>query len=262
MLVLYADEQKQVSRVCSVLPPERRVVVAEDWSGVESRVPEAKCSVLLIEWLHTSPVPPRLSVLKDRYPNHPVILVTRWDPENARRLKDISVEEVVWYREVESELGPVVRRTCTQDYHFLRCLAVPIEEAGHIPATLKQALAFACRSEVPIRSVKHLTAAVGSNRRTLWYQWCKVVGPSSPLRLQDFLHWVLLLRAVGRKTPDRSWATVAEDVGVHPHTLWRFAKQLTGCTLPELAGEQQEIVQTFRRRVLSFVLGEEALDIL
>jgi len=263
MLVLYADGQKQISRVRSALPPERQVVLAGDWTDVECRIPEAKCSVFLIETLCASPVLSRLTGLKQRYPNHPVILVTRWDPGNARSLKDIMVEEVVWLREVESDLLEAVRRTCTQTYQSLRCLSVPFEQAAHLPQTLRKALAFACQSEVPVRSVKHLAEAVGSNRRTLWYHWTRVVGVSSPFRLQDFLHWTLLLRAIAKKTPDRTWADVAEDVGVHAHTLWRFAKSLTGCTLPELAAKGQlELTHRFRAQVLEFLLTKRPLDIL
>lgn len=262
MLTLYTAERQHLPRLRSALPPEQAVVLVEDWDRVESEGPSTDCSVVHLPWLNGSPVLPRLSAFKGRHPHHPVVLVTGWDPENARCLKDVYVEEVVWFREVERELSGAVERTCAHDYNYLRCLAMPIEEAEHLPATLRRALAYACRNERPVCSVKQLAAAAGCDRRTLWHQWNRTFGAGSPLRLQDFLHWVLLLRAVGRKTPGESWADVAESVGVHAHTLWRFSKQLAGCTLPELAaGGHPVIVERFRDRVLDFLLKKEPLDI-
>lgn len=263
MLALYAAERSHLPRLRSALPPGRRVVLIEDWDRVELEGPSADCTVVHLDWLSTSPVFPRISAFKSLYPGHPLVLVTRWDPENARCIKDVFVEEVVWSREVERDLPGAVERTCAQEFNYVRCMAVPFEEAAHLPVALRKALAHACRNERPVCSVNQLAAAVGCNRRTLWHQWNRTIGTSSPLRLQDFLHWVLLLRALGRKTPGETWAQVAGEVGVHPHTLWRFAKKLTGRTLPELAMEgQPDLVETFRAQVLDHVLQREPLDIL
>jgi hypothetical protein len=256
MLLVYSDPPQNLPRLRAALPEKEPVVVAEEWSEVESTAPMSRCSVVMIDWLRSSDAFARLSAFKHRHPHHPVVLVTRWEPDNARRLKDVQVEEVVWHREIEQELAPSVHRACTHDPNYLRCLAVPFEEARHLPAALRAALVYACRSDVPIRSVKQLAASVGSNRRTLWYQWNKVTSGASDLRLQDFLHWTLLLRAVGRKTPDHTWAAVAEYVGVHAHTLGRFARQLTGRTLLDLASEGVPgMGQLFRARVMELLLG-------
>jgi transposase-like protein len=262
LLVLYADDRSTLTRVSAALPPEPPAVLTDDWAQVERTLPDASCSVVLIEWLHSSADMPRLRAFKSRHPTHPVILVTRWDPENARRLKDVSVEEVVWLREVERELPGVVHRSCRRDFHFLRCLAVPFEEAEHLPPTLRGALAYACRSEVPVASVKQLAAAMGCDRRTLWHQWSRGVDGQSTLRLQDFLHWLLLVRAVGMKVPGQSWAQVAEELGVHPHTLGRLARQLTGRTLRETCEKGDEVPLLFRERVVDFLLNGCRLDIL
>lgn len=104
---------------------------------------------------------------------------------------------------------------------------------------------------------RDLPAAVGCDRRTLWHHWNAAC--PGPLRLQDFLHWVLLMRALGGKTRDRSWATVAEEVGMHPDTLGRLARQLAGLGLRELdAGRQATVADLFRTRVLGQVLGGES----
>ncbi len=262
MLALFSADPKQVPRLRSALPPDRQVVAVMDWGDLERAVQVAECSVIHVDRLDSSSALPQISALKTRHPRHPVVLVTRWDLENARQLKDVSVEEVIWLLEAQQALRPAVERTCAQDPSYVHCLAVPFEEAEHLPATLQEAIVYACRSERPVCSIKQLAAAVKSNRATLWHQWRKVVGAPSRLRLEDFLHWVLLLRAVGRKTSGRSWAEVAEELGIHAHTLWRYAKQLTGRTLPELSADPMVVVRLFRGRVLKFLLEGERLDIL
>ena len=133
--------------------------------------------------------------------------------------------------------------------------APTLRAAEHVPQKLREALALACEGERPIRTVERLACAVGCDRRTLWNQWKQVVGRDEPLRLQDFLHWVLLLRAMSGKTAGRSWADVADDVGVHPHTLGRLARQLAGRTLRDLAaGGHAPVARRFEDEVLPVLL--------
>ncbi|HEX8904540.1 MAG TPA: hypothetical protein VF771_06845 [Longimicrobiaceae bacterium] len=112
-------------------------------------------------------------------------------------------------------------------------LAPSIRRAAHLPVRLREALALACDDARNIRTVEKLATAAGCDRRTLWTHWKNNVGEG--LRLQDFLHWLLLLRATRRKTAARAWADVADEVGIHPHTLGRLARQLTGSSLRDLA---------------------------
>lgn len=244
MVAIYASERQHASRLRASLPPEQPAAIAEDWSQFERMAPKSSCSVIGIDWLHTSPAFPKLAAFKSRYPRHPVVLVTRWDPENARHLTAVRAEEVVWSRDVERELPTAVRRVCRSAPNPVHCLAVALEEAEHLPATLRKALAHVCRSERPIYSVQALAAAMGFNRRMLSEQWTKAAGSSASLRLQDFLHWLLLLRAIGRKVPERSWESVANDLNVHPHTLGRWAKRLAGRTLRELSTVGTVVVGT------------------
>jgi transposase-like protein len=154
-----------------------------------------------------------------------------------------------------------LRRVCRSDPNPAHCLALALEEAEHLPSKLRKSLAGACRSKRPIYSVNQLAAAAGCDRRTLWKQWIQVVGSSSELRLQDFLHWLLLLRAVGRKVSERSWESIAGDLNVHPHTLARWAKQLTGRTLGALVANGTAVVGTMlHQRVMDFVLADKSLD--
>jgi AraC-like DNA-binding protein len=128
-----------------------------------------------------------------------------------------------------------------------------IRRAPHLPARLREALALACDDARNIRTVEKLATAAGCDRRTLWTHWKHTVGAG--LRLQDFLHWLLLLRATQRKTAARAWADVADEIGIHPHTLGRLARQLTGSSLRDLAARgHSALEQRFHAEVVPLVL--------
>jgi len=140
-------------------------------------------------------------------------------------------------------------------------LPASFRRAPHLPPRLREALALACDDRRAIRTVEKLAAAAGCDRRTLWTHWKQSVGRRSELRLQDFLHWVLLLRATHRKTASRPWADVAEEIGIHPHTLGRLARQLTGSSLRELSTRGHgTLAHAFETQVLPQVL-EPATDV-
>ena len=134
-------------------------------------------------------------------------------------------------------------------------LTAALRQAPHLPPRLREALALACDERRGIRTVERLASAAGCDRRTLWTHWKSAVGADAELRLQDFVHWLLLLRAAHRKTAELAWADVADEIGIHPHTLSRLARQLTGCSLRDLAaGGHGELTRRFEAEVLSAVL--------
>jgi AraC-like DNA-binding protein len=141
-------------------------------------------------------------------------------------------------------------------------LSAALRRAAHLPARLREALALACDDARNIRTVEKLATAAGCDRRTLWTHWKNTVGPG--MRLQDFLHWLLLLRATRRKTAARAWADVADEIGIHPHTLGRLARQLTGLSLRDLAaGGHGALEARFHAEVVPLVLttgGERHLE--
>lgn len=260
MLALFSCDPKQIPRLRAALDWDGPVMVTTDWDRLARVIPLAQCSVVLVPQLHSYEGLRKLSELRARNPHHPIVLVTHWDQENARRLKDISVDEVIWCREVEQSLRKTIEQVCAHSPNHARRLSLTFQEAENLPRALRDALAYACRSERPVRSIKQIAIGVGSNRATLWHQWRRVIGFSSSLRLEDVLHWILLLRAMERKTPDRPWSAVARDMGVHAHTLGRYARQLTGSPLPQLSTNQQSLVEFFHQRVLVFLLDAGRLD--
>jgi hypothetical protein len=251
MLALYLPETRYGARIQRAVSASKPAV-SDDWPQFERAALAADCSVVVFLWLGT-PELHRLSAFKSRNPLHPVVLVTRGDMRNARQLKSVQVEEVVWLEEIDSELHGAVGRTCVLRHQRSFCEAM--SDADYLPGCLSQALALACGAEPPLHTVQRLARVAGCDRRVLWQQWKETVS-DSPLRLQDVLHWFLLLRAAGLKSPGRPWNAVAEDLGVHAQTLGRLSRQLAGLSLTDLAGTRQgELVERFQRDVLGTLLS-------
>jgi hypothetical protein len=250
MLAVYVPEPRFRERIRRAVPSSSGHM-QEQWEPFERAAEAAECSVAVIPWLSSGEME-RLRGFKTRNPLHPVVLVTRGDMQNARQLKSVQVEEVIWVEEMDRELPDAVSRTCTLSHQRTFCVAM--RDADYLPGCLGPALAHACTAEPPLRTVQKLAAVAGCDRRTLWQHW-KGVARGSELRLQDVLHWFLLLRAATLKTPGRSWAAVADELGMHPQTLGRISRQLAGLTLREVAGPRQgELVEVFERDVLGLLL--------
>jgi hypothetical protein len=213
----------QRSLACAHLPPRRAV---QDWRELERAAPAALCSVVLIDWLDQGGDAESLRHFRLRVPAHPVVLVTRGCMDNARHLLNAPVDEVVWLAEVETVLAAAVHRAMTSGSR--RGVAEAVARAAHLPRSLREALVHACTAPRPVYSVSELAGRVHCDRTTLCMQWRKAVGPSSPLRLVDFLALVMLVHAthlklLGRKTPQ-----IAVELGVHEHTLRRLTRRLAG----------------------------------
>jgi len=88
---------------------------------------------------------------------NPIVLVTSSDRENARCLKDLTVEEVVWTDELEAQLLVAVKRA--EGTGLLEATAGTVEQCDHLPPKLREALALVCRSWPPMRSVAQLARA-------------------------------------------------------------------------------------------------------
>lgn len=253
ILAIYCREDGLRRKLESSAPPGRDARGVRDWAELEALAADgASCAVIAIPRLAADPDAPRLGSFRVRFPLHPVILVTRGEMDNARGLAGLPVDQVVWQGEVERELAPAVGRACV--LAEAREFAALIRTAP-LPAGLRAALARVATAERPVRTVGALAQNAGCDRRTLWNQW-RQTAAHPELRLQDFLHWILLLRASGAKIPGRPWSAVAEELGIHPHTLARLAKQLVGLSLREIAaGGQALVADRFSDQVMSKLLG-------
>ena len=231
--VLFSQEPALEKRVRKALSTQATLRSCADWRSFERLHGLARCSVVVARWLESGQLLPRLSAVKARRPLNPIVLVTSSDRENARCLKDLTVEEVVWTDELEAQLLVAVKRA--EGTGLLEATASTVEQCDHLPPKLREALALVCRSWPPMRSVAQLARAVHRDRSTLWEHWTAVVGRGDDHpRLEDFLGWAILLRAAALKAPGITWQAVGEALSVHEQRIGRTARRLAGVSLREL----------------------------
>lgn len=204
-------------------------MIHDDWSSFRRSLHRAECAVIVAPTLQIGERLGRLAALRIMHPLLPIILVTRRAPEAAKSTSRLRLEEIVWIGQVEDRLGPAVERA--RERLLRRRFADHVDPSERISPLLRKALVLACRAETPVVSVTALARRVDCDRRTLWLHW-KRARPKEA-HLKDFLSWLLLLRAVGLKTPGRSWRAVAEEIGVHTQTLRRLCRRVTGVTLSD-----------------------------
>lgn len=237
MLTVFAKDARYARRIAAVLATRESAVWAECWEELEDELTTTACAIVVLGWLRDDLGERRLRTLKERYPQRPIVLVTSKDADNARAFRLAGVEEVVWLSEIESGLWPAVRRA--RGLGYLQPIMRAIERSLLRYPPLQRALGHACRAEPPVRSIGQLAGASGCDRRTLWRHWHDAVASRLPLRLEDVLDWLILLHAVGRKEPSRSWSSVASELHIHPHTLGRIAARLAARPLRMLAAADQ-----------------------
>jgi hypothetical protein len=261
VVAVLAPNGRQIQRIERALGPRATMVRISAWDSFERALVGAVCGIAVIEWLHADVGLRRLQLLRDRLPGKPIVLVTSRDADNARVLFGTGFQEVVWLSEIESRLWPAVQRACAAAV-FQRA-AQTLARALPSNPLLASALACACCAEPPFRSVSELAAALGCNRRTLWRHWRLGVGAGVMLRLEDVLDWLLLLHAVGHKSPGRSWSRVASELQVHPHTLARAAARLARRSLRALtAVNQLTLAREFDAQLLAPLLVLSSRDVL
>jgi hypothetical protein len=245
MVVLFASTPALGTALHSVLTPSYSVCIADHWWQVEASSPTSWCAVVAIDQLEDSAAFQHLCAFKTRVPAFPVVLVTARDADNARHLKHLVLEEVLWNCEAAAQLRTVVEGM--RGRSLFAGLVRELEAAPRLGTHLRTALVYACTSAVPVRSVGTLARAVGRNRCTLAREWRRVMGIRSAPRLEDFLDWVVLLRALELRARGRKWAAVADDADVHPQTLSRIAVRLGGDSLAALAEVGPErLMERFR----------------
>ena len=99
MIALYSVDGRSLARITAALAGST-VVSTGRWDQFERAIPTAACSIVVVEWLPSSPVFLQLTSLKARFPRQPIVLVTSKDADNARALRSVPAEEVVWLLEV------------------------------------------------------------------------------------------------------------------------------------------------------------------
>jgi transposase-like protein len=236
-----------------------RLLSVGSWSALDGASRQAECALLVIEELGAcADTLGRLQKWPGSFPGWPVVLVTRFEPENARLLKDLVLDEVVWWHAVASELAPALERVLASDP--LERLGHAIEAAQHLPPRLRHALALAAMAAPPPGSVKALARRTGVHRSTLWREW-REAGLGEVGRLEEYLRWLVLLRATMARAASGSWTEAAGRAGTSEKRLRRIAGRFARHGLGEVAAAPQELLaQPWSRRLVSALAGTDATD--
>lgn len=244
MINVYAGEHRHLARVRSHAPPGMAYAPCIDWHQFLKTATTASCSVIITTWVQEETVE-RVRRMRTHRPLHPIVLVMIKDADNVRLVAALGVAELVWLHELELALWPAVRRAYA--HGFFEELAHTVERDATLTPLLRNALAAACRREVPMHSIAELASTVGCHRQTLWYHWHKHVRSDATMHLGDVLDWLQLCRGLVKKTPLTGWSEVARALGIHQHTLARNAQLLAGLTLREMASaDTRDILFAFR----------------
>jgi hypothetical protein len=258
MIAVYCQDEVRLLALSRLHLAALEVLPCLDWRYYERAKARASCSVVLIDRLQADPLFERLAA-RPGAAVHPTILVTDKDPENLRLIRGLTLEEVIWAEEIGHALIPAICRASNAGY--LGQVAQAISGAPHLPQRLRTALVHACRSSVPVHSVSELASEVECDRSTLCRQWRSGCGSGAELRLEDFLDWLTILRAVGRRPPGRKWSAVAEELGMQERTLRRMSRRLLGSGLRGLDVDgYARVASRFEEIALSRIAGCNVLS--
>src|SRR3989442_870432 len=108
MIAVYSADGRSLARITALAGSA--VVSTDRWDQFERAIPTAACSIVVVEWLPSSPVFLQLTSLKARFPRQPIVLITSKDADKARAHRSVPAEEVVWLSEVHEFFRSAVRR--------------------------------------------------------------------------------------------------------------------------------------------------------
>jgi hypothetical protein len=171
----------------------------------------------------------------------PVVLVCDGSAPSLRFATQVRPDSVIQMEEIPRALWREVARA--RAAHVLRRAETELV-TDSIPRSLREALRYALRADRPPRGVKELATTIGCHRTTLSKEWRAATDRRSPLafRLEDFLGWLGLVHAAALYRPEKNWAWVAGQLGVHRETLRRASKRLAGVGLSDVGVTLGEVV--------------------
>ena len=192
-----------------------------------------------------------IHTLREEYPALPIVCAADAG-ERGEIVRAGGAHEVIAYADTADAVAAAIQAACTAA--LLERAAARLGAAEGMPPALRCALVHLCVADPPPRAVAELAATVPVHRRTLWYQWRQYVG-DAPLRLEDVVAWVLLLRASILRLRGSSWTEAAMAMGVHRHTVARAGERLAGLRLPRATSDLTRAhAATLRQAFLSKVL--------
>lgn len=228
MLTIYSSDARHLARVRAVLPDQLGAREALTWRDLHTNRRDATSIVLVIPQVDRSDVRP-IAQLSEWSSTLALVLVTERNAERLRLLAGVRLDAIVWFEAVATEL-PIAIARINREQFFLE-ISDLILRSENLSPLMRSVLARAARQPYPVRSVQRLAALADRTPAALWHHWHLEVRGETALRLEDFLDWLILLRAIQHKLPGRDWSVTAEAVGVDPRTIRRIAHRLTGSTL-------------------------------
>lgn len=173
-----------------------------------------------------------IGMFRQCFPTTPLVVVTERDADSGRRLASYGIDEMVWSSDMRAELSGAVGHARSAE--FFHALAYRIGRCERLAPLIRTALARAVRQPVPTLKVSALARLVGKHPGTLARHWKVAMDDSNTFRMEDFLAWMVLMRAAQRKSREGAWHLAAYAVCVDPRTLSRMSISVSGLTLHEI----------------------------
>lgn len=174
-----------------------------------------------------------IAMFRQCFSTTPLVVVTERDADTARRLASYGIDQMVWSSELRGGgLAGAIGHACSAE--FFNALAYRIGACDRVAPLLRTALARAVRQPMPILKVTALAHLVGKRPDTLGRHWRAAIDGNSTFRMEDFLAWIVLMRAAQRKSREGAWHLAAYGVRVDPRTLSRMSVRVSGLTLHEI----------------------------
>jgi hypothetical protein len=160
----------------------------------------------------------------------PTILVGEAPPELLQGALRVPAIALVSDAEVRERLWPEIARARANVVVADLIASLVNDGDNRLAPALRSSLLHAAQGIRVLTQVADLALLTGCHRSTLFREWKAAAAsrPTWPRRLEDFVSWVLLIHAAALFRRDRSWAWVADNLGVHHQTISRIARRVAG----------------------------------
>lgn len=212
--------------------PVHTIQCGSSWQKLGECAVNADCAIVVIENLAIGTDLRNLMLFKTLYAHIPIVLVTAKDFDNAKELRHVMVEEVVWATELHTLPSQI---QSALEKRLLFRIGLMIEQHTDMSFRLRSILGAACRAIPPIRSVAELSRRAACDRATLHRDWRLVVGARSSFHIKDFLGWIILLRARVLCGTAIGWRSTSEQLCVSEKKIYRLSRALAGLSLRRLS---------------------------
>lgn len=204
------------------------------WPEFLRRARSATCAVACERWL-TPEATNRLRHARQQLSDIPFLVSTSRSFDNAKQLRWIASDDVLWADELQRQLVPAASRAI--ELSWSQRVLTALCRADWLSPRLRLVFTEAVVAPEALPTVRLAARHVGCHRRTLWREWRRSISPASSPHLEDCLDWLILIRARSGYARSRTWAGAAHALHADLRALQRRAKRLTGHSLGFLASQ-------------------------